>query len=147
MIPQPQEANIEKEPDQAPEFVDALEGVQRPAPAQELVNIPVEEKPVKNRDTDEMVEVDLPEINWLKMNSGYLDGRSPFRQWSCDIYGQVQKSIVPVKSSFEYMLSLGYTFHSCSSIPGPGNYLMMFFVLKPDVPRRAKVPASFIRKK
>lgn len=81
----------------------------------------------------EMVTIELPKVNWLKINLDYFDGNSLLSSWKKDTAGKLPLSVQRSKSQFELMLKLGYKIVTTSVTPR-GNYLFMFFELDPSFP-------------
>lgn len=133
------------QPQQQVEFIDALSGK-----AHENVNIKVSD----NKEDDSVAEsrqssnvvITLPEVNWLKLNPTYLDGRTAFKHWQSDIHGNISKNVNITKTQFEFMLACGYEIIGTESVDR-GNYIMMFFRLKPESPRQVQVPRQFAQSK
>lgn len=136
-MPKPAAVNIQNpvphaSKPQAVEFIDALpQAAKNPMPHAPSTKQKKPQAPSSlPQAPSSKPQADLPEVNWLRVNAAFLDGRTAFNQWGKDIHGNTLRGILPIKEQFELLMSLGYEFVTATSVSGPGNYIMMFFKLK-----------------
>ena len=94
---------------------------------------------------DDYIIITLPTVNFLKVNSSYIDGSTPLRNWVTLPNGTIQQNPANAKRSFDFMFEVGYDL--VSSVSGPnGHYLFLIFKLLPGKPNTVKVHRSLMPK-